>query len=240
MIYEHAAAESYESFPMLYKTPRSLPAATTTTTSKRKGVPYVALTQVCMQIRAEFRPMWLSTHRLPLSLTDAYFKAFFPAWTSRALARFKTHPNSIVAFRIWVRKGDMGTIFNTRDATRLLRHKARFPNCTITCQGNPLIIKDALLQNVERILNHSNPTWLKWVNKGRISQIRLGLDTDDTTVKLILVLKERFTEPWMKVLHLPDPEQFYKDVAEEALSRFGFHAHGNKNYTFLKFNVDYS
>jgi hypothetical protein len=213
---------------MLHKASKRLSTRRTTTMlpSERKHIPYLALTQTCMQIRAEFRPMWLSTHRLPLNLTDTYFKAFFPTRTPRTLARFKPQTKTVIDLRIWVRKEEIDHC----DVTRLFRHKARFPRCTITCQGLP-DMKEKTLRELERVMNHSNPVWTEWMSGNRISQVRLRL-ARDKTVSLTAVVKEKFAEPWMKVISAKPP----KGALEESLKRFGL----EDDFWKAEFCVDYS
>lgn len=217
---------THRRFPILHKTPKKA-----TSSTERKAIPYIALTQTCLQIRAEFRPMWLSTHRLPFNLTDSYFKAFYPARTPKTLARFKPLISAAGALRIWVRDSDLGTNWDCCDVTRLFRHKARFPNCTITCAGISMV-NDEVLRDFEKLLNHSDATWMKWVGKGRISQIRLGLNEDADKVYAIVVVKEKFAEPWMKALPSAPPT---RDVMK-ALGRFGFEG----DFWVARFSVDYS
>lgn len=231
---------THHRFPVLHKTPKNVAKQRTSpwqshqspASNGPKPFPYIALTQTCMQIRAEFRPMWLPTHRIPFNLTDSYFKAFFPTRIRKALVRFKPHADTIVGFRVWVRKGDLGTRWDGCDVTRLLRHKARFPDCTIMCRGL-LAVYEKLLRASDSFLNHSNLTWLMWIRTGRISQVRLGLDPEeDDQVSWVIVVKEKFAEPWMKALSTAPP----KGAWEGAMERFGFESKFEK----ARFSVDYS
>lgn len=176
--------------------------------------------------------MWLPTHRIPFSLMDSYFKAFFPARTPKALARFKPHVNTIVGFRIWVRTIDLGTRWAGCDVTRLMRHKARFTGCTITC-GGLILVHDRLLRALDSFLNHADPTWLTWIRTGRISQVRLDLDQDEVQLTVMVVVKEKFAEAWMKALASTPPV----GAKERALKQFGF---DNESGTVVQFSVDYS
>ena len=167
-------------------------------------IPHLGLTQTCMQIRAEFRPMWLSTHRIPLNFMNSYLKAFFPARVPK-VTRFNPHALAASALRIWVREDDLGTFLNGCDMTRLFKHKARFPDCAITCQSLHST-EDSTLRDLERLINHDNPVWRRLVTVGRISQVRLSLNGTSTVV-LYIVMKERFAEPWMKANSTRPPDQ---------------------------------
>ncbi|KAF2623746.1 hypothetical protein BU25DRAFT_173782 [Macroventuria anomochaeta] len=245
-IYEYATECTYRCFPMLHKRPKkvcklavyhSSRKSTNLPAAERKPVPYLALTQTCMQIRAEFRPMWLSMHRVPLNFMDTYFKAFFPARIPPTLARFKPHVLTSSSLRIWVRKDDLGSTANCCDATRLFKHKARFPDCAITCQSLSST-EDSILRDLEWLINHKNAAWRKSVIGGSISQVRFGLDTDwDTgkkTVAVDMVVKERFAEPWMKIISAAPP----KGAMERFLRHFGFELHSRPWKT--RVSVDYS
>ena len=180
--------------------------ATDSSVPNRKPIPYLTLTQVCLQIRAEFRPMWLSAHRIPFNFTDSYFKAFFVARAPK-VTRSNIFGLKTSSLRIWVRKDDLGTVWTGCEVTRLFKHKARFPSCAIECQSLPEIVKEGTLRQLERLINHDASVWRKAITASNFSQIRLSLHTDKKTPVMHLVVKERFSEPWMKVISKkPSPE----------------------------------
>jgi hypothetical protein len=189
-----------------------------------------------MQIRAEFRPIWLSTHKVPLSLTDTYFKTFFPLRMPKGLTRFKNDSVAASNLRIWVRKDELGTSYNGCNATRLFKHKARFPTCAITCQSIPQT-EDRILRDLELLTNHDHSAWRKAVISGRISQVRLGLNTEWNTEKHVamdIVVKERFAEPWMKGISVGPPVP----LLEKFLRQFGFETESRAWKT--RISIDYS
>lgn len=171
-----------------------------------------------MQIRAEFRPMWLSTHRIPFNFTDSYFKAFFVARAPK-VTRSNIFGLKNSSLRIWVRKDDLGTIWNGCETTRLFKHKARFPSCAIECQSLPELVEERTLRQLERLINHDFPVWREAITTGKFSQIRLSLQMDKHTPVMHIVVKERFSEPWMKVISKRPPpgvmEGFLKQFALE-------------------------
>jgi hypothetical protein len=142
--------------------------------------------------------MWLSTHRIPFNLTESYLKTFFVARAPR-VTRCNIFGLKTSSLRIWVRKDDLGTVWNGCEVTRLFKHKARFPACAIECQSMPLA-QESTLRQLERLINHDNAIWRRAITTGKISQVRLCLQTDKTTVVMHMVMKERFSEPWMKVI----------------------------------------
>jgi hypothetical protein len=162
---------------------------------------------------------------------DKYFKAYHPSRIPETLARFI--PNNVTAssLRIWVRKGELVSFRHAADMTRLFKYKARFPDCKVTCQGLP-DVNVQVLRIVERAINHDDPTWRKWVSRSRISQVRFQSGRDEKEVYLTAVVKERFTEPWMKVLTTNPPAE----ALEQFRRRFGLHDKPWK----VSFSVDYS
>jgi len=165
------------------------------TAPKRKAIPYLALTQTCAQLRAEFRPMWLTTHRIPLSLVASYLKAFFPARLPKGM-QLKPLTLSTPSLRIFIRSED----FNSEhfcDVTRLFKHKARFPGSVITCHSLPYY-NYMVLQELDQFINNKNTAWMQSIKGDTISQVRLGSYTQ-STFGVDIVVKERFAEPWMKV-----------------------------------------
>ena len=139
----------------------------------------------------------------------------------KGLTRFENDGVAASSLRIWVRRDDLGTSYNGCNATRLFKHKARFPSCAITCQSIPQT-EDRILRGLELLTNHDHTSWRKAVISGRISQVRLGLgtelNTDKKHVVMDIVVKERFEEPWMKVISVGPPIP----LVEKFLRQFGF------------------
>lgn len=162
--------------------------------------------------------MWLSTHRIPLNFTDSYFKIFFVARAPK-VARSNVFGLKNSSLRVWVRKDDLGTIWNGCNTTRLFKHKARFPSCAIECQSLPELVEERTLRQLERLINHDSSAWREAITTGKFSQIRLSLQMDKQTPIMHVVVKERFSEPRMKVIsRRPSPfvmERFLKQFALE-------------------------
>lgn len=150
--------------------------------------------------------MWLSTHRIPFNFTDSYFKAFFVARASK-VTRSNMFGLKTSSLRVWVRKDDLGTVWNGCEVTKLFKHKARFPSCAIECQSLPEIVTEGTLLQLERLINHDATVWREAITAGKFSQIRLCLQDDKKTPVMHVVVKERLSEPWMKVIsERPSPE----------------------------------
>lgn len=191
-----------------------------------------------MQIRAEFRLMWLSTHKIPLSLVTTYLKVFFPIRLPK-IPSFKPLALNAPNLRVFIRRDDMDSD-HLDDVTRLLKHKARFPASVITCHSLPYY-DGKVLRALERVINHSNVAWLQALSKGKFSQVRLGIHTTTSTwdghksqVAVDIVVKERFAEPWMKpTLKAPPAGDL-----DRFLERIGFAP--DSIAWRVKVNVDYS
>ena len=154
-----------------------------------KPIPYIGLTQTCTQIRAEFRPMWLSSHQIPLERMATYVKAFFPVRLPGAVS-FEPDALGPARLRIWIRE----QTFYPHDATQLFKFKARFPDCVVTWHS--LAYQDRYLQDLNRIISYNSTLWLKSLSgRSRISQVRLGVKEP---VFMNVVVKETHSEPWMK------------------------------------------
>jgi hypothetical protein len=190
-----------------------------------KPIPYIGLTQTCAQIRAEFRPMWLSSHQIPLECMATYVKAFFPVRLPSA-ASFEPDTLGPASLRVWIRE------HGRDDATQLFKFKARFPDCVVTLHS--LAYEDKYLQDMNRIINYSSTLWRKSLSgRSRISQVRLGLWE---TVYMNVVVKEIHSEPWMKKLT-------YEATASELDSfkkRFGWDREAVDVQVKIHISVDYS
>lgn len=187
-----------------------------------------------MRVRAEFRSSWLSAYRVPLNFLNTYLKAFFPLRVSNALVRFKPDAAAATNLRIWVRQYNLGTAFDGCDVTRLFKHKARFPHCIVTCQSILWSNAEAL-RDMELLINHDNPLWRKSVSRGRISQVRLGMNTNSRQITFSIVVKEKFAEPWMKVVSAAPPT----GAVDRFLQQYGFVEPEGHSW-IARVSVDYS
>jgi len=161
--------------------------------------------------------MWLSTHRIPFIFTDSYFKAFFVARAPK-VTRSNIFGLKIFSLRIWVRKDDLGTVWNGCEVTRLFKHKARFPSCAIECQSLPEIVAEGTLRQLERLINHDARVWREAITASKFSRVRLCLQDDKQTPVMHIVVKERFSEPWMKVISKrPSPDGMAKFLKQFGL-----------------------
>lgn len=201
----------------------------------RKPIPYIGLTQTCAQIRGEFRPMWLSSHQIPLECIATYINAFFPARLPGAKS-FEPDALGPASLRVWITEPDVEMEF-PHDATQLFKFKARFPDCIITWRSLPR--EEWYLRGLNTITNYNDTVWLKSLRgRSAISQIRLGLLE---TVAVNVVVKEAHSEPWMKTSsHWPTDSEY--DLVKK---RFGLDQdHGwdrdAVEGVVIEFSVDYS
>ena len=194
-----------------------------------KPIPYIGLTQTCAQIRAEFRPMWLSSHQIHLECMATYVKAFFPVRVPNVVS-FESDALGPASLRVWIRKHDH-EIDYPQDATQLFKFKARLPDCVVTWHS---LAYERYQQDLNRIINYNSTVWRKSLSgRSMISQVRLGFQE---TVVMKVVVKERHSEPWTK-------NGFHKVIASEFDSfkeRFGWDREAVDARVVVDFSVDYS
>ena len=182
----------------------------------------MGLAQSCALIRSEFRPMWLSCHRVPLCSLNVYLKAFFPSQNGK----ITPYGTSGGALRIWIRNPEMTNC----DILDLLKHKMRFPDCAIQLQGQP-DVNERILQALQSMVDNKNFTWNKWLKGNVIKQVRVNRHAGLTWMRF--VIKERYAAPWMRetcVQNALRVETATKDIGLDDVDK-----------TFrVSFGVDYS
>ncbi|KAF2035197.1 hypothetical protein EK21DRAFT_96967 [Setomelanomma holmii] len=161
-------------------------------------IPWIGLTQACSLLRAEFRPAWLSTHKVPLCAMDGYLKAFFPTIdpyvSIEARKRFESYSSTSASFCVWVRKEEL---FDA-DIVKLLKHMIRFPDIAVTCHAFPTV-NEVTLNAIQALLSNKNATWIKWIKNNTISQVRLMMRRcADADSPVRIVVKERYAPQWMR------------------------------------------
>ena len=170
--------------------------------TQTKPLPYLGLTQVCSLIRTEFRPLWLSTHRLPLFGLEGYFKVFFPVLrgslrlSKDIQKRIKSYSSDAGTLRIWIRMNCL----RRADILSLLKFRLRFPAYTITFDPGHPGIQSQTLSSLNALMNNANATWVKHLQQNRITQVRLVFDYYPyQTFNLVMriVVKEMYAPSWM-------------------------------------------
>jgi hypothetical protein len=196
-----------------------------------KPIPYMGLAQSCALIRTEFRPMWLSCHRVPLYSFDVYLKAFFPTQKPDRELHGKIPPygNSGGSLRVWIRNAEM----TDHDIHKLLKHKMRFMDCAIQFQGQP-DVDERILQGLQCIVDNKNSTWIKWLKGNVIKQVRVGFpEFVGGRPWMRFVIKERYATRWMRETSVQDAVR-----VKASLKDFGL---AEVNMTFnVSSGVDYS
>jgi hypothetical protein len=164
-----------------------------------KPLPYLGLTQACTIIRTEFRPLWLSTHRFPLSVLDGYFRAFFPAplrssKNEELRKRIEKYHDPAGTLRLWISKDTV----KAADILKLLKFKLRFPAYTFTpISSHPQVDEDTA--SLSKLLNNKTPKWNQWIKSNAIKQVRIGVHKGYfLRVSCYIVVKEPWAAPWMK------------------------------------------
>jgi hypothetical protein len=184
----------------------------------------MSLTHSCALIRSEFRSIWLSCHRIPLCSLEGYLKVFFPTPSSKAEVQgtLSSYGTSGGSLRVWVRNTELAN----RDLRKLLKHKMRFPDCTIQFQGQS-DVDEGVLQALQRITDNKDPTWTKWLKGNVITQVRWNGDRGVLPTRIII--KERYAPLWMRKVFQQDEllaNAFAKDIGLQVV--------------LVGFGVDYS
>jgi hypothetical protein len=217
-IYEYAAEYAHRCFPPIFPKQKKkrkgtpywpLAALDKTIKDDLKVIPFLGLTQSCALIRTEFRPMWLSTNRVPFCALTNYLKVFYPPTPTdpEARKRFKSFQGQPAGnLRIWVRKTEL----EDTDILRLLKHRQRFPglNLQFTAQDT---IPNGKLSPLSLLIDNDNPKWTKWIKGSIITQVRLMW-----SASVRIVIKERYAPDWMKVTLYPN-----RRIDEKFVESFG-------------------
>ncbi|KAH8728972.1 hypothetical protein GQ44DRAFT_501154 [Phaeosphaeriaceae sp. PMI808] len=211
-VYEHAINQTYRYFPPISPNSRprprrgrskGAPEAVLSTDDQLLPIPFLSLAQTCSQLRSEFRPAWLSTHKIPMYTLDRYLKAFFPAPDPRASLeaqrRMATQYSDSGSLRLWIRMSEL----SDTDIMGLLRHVTRFPKLTITCEAHPHTMPVQWLGALQGIIRNKNDVWVKAIVQKHISQVRVKM-VNNAGRPVRIVMKERYAPQWMRPLIAPD------------------------------------
>lgn len=196
-------------------------------TAERPAFPFLDLTQACSQIRSEFRPLWVATHIIPLSVLESYFSAFFPRPPKKDIERFNSYQNPNGKLKIFLREVNFAGL----DLLKILKFKLRYPEYTLSYEyrreNDPPSSRNAL----EGILNNDNPVWTSWIKRNVVSQIRIESGAYAGYGRTMnIIIKEKYAPLWMRsVLHASIPEGYLKKIGLEQITAWN-----------IKFGVDYS
>ncbi|KAF2637543.1 hypothetical protein P280DRAFT_458071 [Massarina eburnea CBS 473.64] len=186
-VYELACADTHRYFPTLtfkseHKRRRRSFARGTTT-----DIPFMALTHANVQLRTEFRSQWLNGVRIPLCAVQSFLATFLTKKKLEGVPRPIFDPSG--SLRIWLRKMEM----ERRDITRLVKHKAMYPEFDISFNHLPEF-QPWEVQDLESLLNNSHPLWIRWVKSSVISLVNL----DVRLSCIVIVLKEKHAPQWAR------------------------------------------
>lgn len=156
----------------------------------------MGLTQVNSQIRSEFRPAWLSTHKIPLSVLPQYLKAFFPTIKSSTSPKIRKKLESQYSpsgsLRLWLRESELVDA----NILSILRHAVRFPNSSITVEAMAGVSPD-MVASIQALISNTTKAWVHDVGNNKITQVRV-MAKKSRSPWLRIVIKERFALEWMK------------------------------------------
>lgn len=173
----------------------------------------------------------MDAHRIPLCNVDKYLRTFFPARpkSDSAYYAFKG------TLRIYIRRREMAF----REMLPLIKHMHQFPRREIKFDLLPHQT-DPLFTGLAQLLNNKQPTWKRWI-RTHLSQVRLEPKENPTPWlghRILLVVKEKHTGPWMKTQY-GAPRDFNLD--EGAHGEFlAFVGLDNVAGWKLQFGIDYS
>lgn len=158
---------------------------------KNGRIPFISLTQTCRQIRSEFLPLWVQSHRPDLYELPKYLSLFFRKPAKKDVQQYEAY---------FQRAGELNILLSVErlghtepDVLRLLKLKADLPDYTVSFHSLPMPI---LKHNLDYLVNNQNPEWLRWIRGNRISQVRIG--SGITRWNFHIVVNERWAEQWMK------------------------------------------
>jgi hypothetical protein len=208
-VYEYAADTSKRDFPHTYVKPKKRSKRLKSTPSLEeedrrpplKPLPYIGLTQVCTQIRHEFRPLWLSTHRFPLYVLDKYLKAFFPA--PLRLSQTNEEVKKRIANyidpkgKLEIRVNRPGLI--DMDIRSLLKFQARFPRYELVpSNATPNLVSEETMASLTILMTNATALWTKYLQGNITTQVRIRADSARNENELHIVIKEHCAPEWMK------------------------------------------
>lgn len=226
-IYELATAESRRLWPVLRnnlrdksqpRRTRSNPTSTPPPGLRKPVFPFLGLTQTCRKIRSEFRPWWMTVHRIPFCELAKYISVFLRSPPKKDRDRCKTYFNPAGTLRVHVRLSELENM----DIISLIRLKERLPDYKIIFEHGR-DVPDVLAFGLNQIVHHRDPVWRQWIRGKRITQLRCR--STSNTHKFHIVVREEWSEPWMKRAINPRmPDNYLRkfDLEDIVYWSFGF------------------
>jgi hypothetical protein len=157
----------------------------------------LSLTQVCAQVRAEFRPWRLRGVTVALCDLQVYMYIFVAQYKINSVLAFEKFQNTVGSIRIHV------STCQDVNIVPLLRLKAHQPACAIEFTAASEDSQCALACNL--LINNRNEDWVDWVVNGVLEQARLGVKQVSWTaqyrgwpVRLCLVLRRADAGLWIE------------------------------------------
>jgi hypothetical protein len=195
-------------------------------------IPYMGLTQASSLIRSEFRPAWLSTHKIPLCALTPYLKAFFPHKLPIAKPEvqklLRSQTTTTGRLRIWIFSEEL----KDAEITRLIRHVNRFPDARITFHSFSNV-EQSTLNQLNLLVNNRTARWVVDILGHRITQVRV----QDQTVRLVYA--ERWAPQWMRPMATA-PRSPDKDEMTVALGLADLQLGDAWRAWDIQYGVDYS
>jgi hypothetical protein len=197
-IYGYAAEYAHRCFPPIFPKDKSEP--------KRMKplplLPHIGLTQASTTMRSEFRPMWLSTHKMPLFALDGYLKVFYPRPSAIAsLETMNRHESTYSrsgSLRVWVRKTDLD--LPSVDILQVIKHKLRFPDFSFTVSAAVDVPSETTLA-IQDIITNKKARWVRGIKGKKVSQLRLRWSHRyrHQCLEATIVVKDECAPRWMRV-----------------------------------------
>ncbi|KAH7066590.1 hypothetical protein BKA63DRAFT_123610 [Paraphoma chrysanthemicola] len=149
----------------------------------------LALTQVCREIRGEFRPLLLRDVVVSLRDIEMYVHAFVEQPKMNYRRAFGLFHEKIGIIQISI------SSYSEVDVLYLLRLKARHPDSKIKLC--PHIGYGKISSLCEKFFNNTDQKWKSWICNGTISQVRLRIsgpvDRFSSTCLFFYIRIERYT-----------------------------------------------
>ncbi|KAH7080840.1 hypothetical protein FB567DRAFT_113988 [Paraphoma chrysanthemicola] len=167
--------------------------------SSRLQLRGLALTQVCREIRGEFRPLLLRDVVVSLRDIEMYVHAFVEQPKMNYRRAFGLFHDKIGIIQISL------SSYSEVDVLYLLRLKARHPDSRIKLCPHAGYGKISSL--CERFFNNSNQKWKSWICNGTISQVRLRISSpvdrfSSTCLFFYIVFRTHRIPHWIEELGL--------------------------------------
>ncbi|OAL48044.1 hypothetical protein IQ07DRAFT_656487 [Pyrenochaeta sp. DS3sAY3a] len=161
---------------------------------KLTTIPFLGLTQTCILLRTEFRPLWLATHRVAFSCIPGYMRAFYPdditsVMPSHILTRLESFHDTRCILQLWFRIDDL----NDGSIMPLLKFRVRYPETKIMINNGDAGDLDP--QNhigyLTWFLNTSGEELDSWIRRKGIMDVRLDQQRHPNKLFIKLVVSRK-------------------------------------------------